>query len=608
MRLAARAAAAACAVALCGATATRETTYGPVTTTRTSATRYGNVTVFASIPFAAPPLGPLRFAAPVPPVPWTAPLDTSALPPSCLQIKLSAAVYFGSEDCLRLSVTVPDACAAPGAACPVMLWIFGGAFIVGDEEELGAYDAANLAASQRVVVVAPQYRIGPFGFTALASLRDEDAGGSTGNAALQDQVRALEWTRDNVAAFGGDPRRVAIFGESAGGFSVCWHLVSRASAGLFSAAIMESGNCDSPQFFQPAAAAVNFSRLYAASLGCPPAANGDDAPALACMRALPAEAVLEAIPDWVSPCWPLPAANCTATAGMGRAQLRARAAAALSAVPRPPGAPPLPQLPALSPLFPWGPAIDGADTGLRGMPLALLQAGDFNRVPAIFGTNKNEGSIFVPIFTLVVPNASFPPRDEDLPLVLAAALRMFPADRVAAATAVALAAYNKSSYPPGADNFWRATDLLTHYFFTCGTRRAARAYAQHADVYLYQLDYNLTYVGGALYQLLGDFHTAELGFVFQNEWPLGITAFTPADLALSAAVQRMWATLAATGSPNAGGAGGTPWPVYSAATDTNLVLHAPPLTTRAALQQARCDVWDEVAAILGPPPSRPAPW
>ena len=369
----------------------RNTTAGPVFSSRTTVTIYGNATVFASIPFATPPLGALRFAAPIPPAPWSAPLDVSALPASCLQMKLSSSLYAGSEDCLRLSVTVPDACSASDASCPVLFWIYGGAYILGDEEELGFYEAAKLATSQGVVVVAPQYRVGPFGFTALTSLRAEDAGGSTGNAALQDQVRALEWTRDNAHAFGGDAARVAIFGESAGGFSICWHLVSRASAGLFRAAIMESGSCDSPQFFMPAAAAVNFSRLYAASLGCPATAPGaDDAPALACMRALSAEAVLEAIPDWLSPCWPLPAANCS-NGTADRAVLRERAATRLGDALRwAPGAP-APALPALSPLFPWGPAIDGADTGLRDLPLALIQRGEFNKVPAIFGTNKNEG-------------------------------------------------------------------------------------------------------------------------------------------------------------------------------------------------------------------------
>lgn len=256
--------------------APRPTKAGPVFTSRVSATAHGNVTVFSSIPYAAPPLGALRFAAPAPVTPWTTAKDVSALPPSCLQLKLDDALFAGAEDCLYLSVSVPDACAGPGASCPVMVWIYGGAFILGDEWEFGFYDAANLAASRGVVVVAPQYRLGPFGFTALEALRAEDAGRSTGNAALQDQVAALRWTRDNAAAFGGDASRVTIFGESAGGFSICWLMVSQSAAGLFHRAIMESGSCDSPQFFVPLPAAVNFSLVYAGSLGCPVVPAGSD--------------------------------------------------------------------------------------------------------------------------------------------------------------------------------------------------------------------------------------------------------------------------------------------------------------------------------------------
>ena len=591
------------AVALGAPPAQRATSSGPVTTTRVTATAaHGNVTVFASIPYGAPPVGALRFAAPAPVAPWSAAKDVSALPPSCLQLKLTDALYAGAEDCLYLSVSVPDACAAPGSACPVMVWVYGGAFILGDEEEFGFYDAANLAASRGVIVVAPQYRLGPFGFTALEALRAEDAGHSTGNGAMQDQVAALRWTRDNAAAFGGDKERVTIFGESAGGFSICWLLVSQAAAGLFHRAIMESGSCDSPQFFVPLAAAVNFSLAYAGSLGCPVVpAGSDDSATLACLRALPAATVLEAIPDWWSPCWPLPAAKCVTGTDGSRAAVRARAVAALgAALQRGAGAVPSPALPALSPLFPWGPAIDGAASGLRDMPLALIRAGSFNNVPMVLGTNKNEGSIFVPIFTLVVPGASFPPRDEDIPAMLRAALRMYNSSNVDAATQFILDFYPKSAYPPGADNFWRATDLITHFFFSCGTRRTARALAlQGADVYLYQLNYNLSFAGGLAYALLGDFHSSELPFVFANEWPPLIGTFTPADRALSDAVQTLWSNLAATGSPNQGAPPPVAWPKYSTAADQNLVLAPPPLMrVESHLLSLKCDAWDEVGTIL----------
>ena len=221
----------------------------------------GGLARFMSIPFAAPPLGSLRFAAPRPPKSWTAPLNVTAPATPCAQLKLEGALFIGGEDCLQLTVLVPEAALPPArglegelsgepsrvtssatsspaaAPLPVLVYLFGGAFILGDSSEFGFYDASNLALSRNVIVVSPNYRVGPFGFTALEALRAEDANNSTGNAAMQDQRLALEWVRDNIASFGGDPSRVTIFGESAGGFSVCYHLVSPASAGLFQAAI-----------------------------------------------------------------------------------------------------------------------------------------------------------------------------------------------------------------------------------------------------------------------------------------------------------------------------------------------------------------------------------
>lgn len=188
---------------------TVSTSHGPVTgeVVTQNGTR---VNVFRSIPFGAPPVGALRFRTPVPPTPWTTPRDVTPFGTSCPQLKIAGGLLVGAEDCLQLAVYAPEGV----SNAPVMVWIYGGAFILGDAWEFGIYDGTALAAATGHVIVAPNYRVGPFGFMALPELQAEDAGHSTGNAAMQDQVLALHWVQDNIAQFGGDASRVTIAGES----------------------------------------------------------------------------------------------------------------------------------------------------------------------------------------------------------------------------------------------------------------------------------------------------------------------------------------------------------------------------------------------------------
>lgn len=188
---------------------------------------------FLGIPYAAPPIGDLRFAPPTAPAPWTEPLDATERPARCHQAALGVTLP-GDEDCLVVNVHTPDP--MPENA-PVMVWIHGGAFIFGEglQTENGTKGDV-LAHDHGVVVVSMNYRLGAFGFLAHPD-------GATGNYGLMDQRMALEWVRDNIAAFGGDPDNVTIVGESAGGISVCAHMVSPASQELFARAISESGLC-----------------------------------------------------------------------------------------------------------------------------------------------------------------------------------------------------------------------------------------------------------------------------------------------------------------------------------------------------------------------------
>ena len=562
--------------------------------------------IWRSIPFAAPPVGQLRFRAPAPVTPWSATRDVTAFPPACPQIKLDGQLFYGSEDCLYLTVYVPEAAAAAaavaGQSLPVMFWIVGGAFIVGDEEELGIYDGANLAKDKGVIIVAANYRVGPFGFYALDELAAEDPGNSTGNAAMQDQVAALTWTRDNIASFGGDPARVTVWGESAGGFSVAWHLTSPSSARLFHAAIMESGSTQAPQFFQPKADAVAFNELYSQALGC--SASG---PALlACLRSHSTEHIMESVADWLNPDWPFTTTSATGAADVegARAALKQRFAAAaamhahndqktMSAAaaalngPKAAG-----RLPALAPLMPWGPAIDGRPTGTLDMPLERIKAGTFNKVPLLLGTNKDEGSIFVPTFLLIAKGVHWPIQDGDLPLVIAQAFNMYNATLVAQLTAQSIMpAYPSSSYK---DNYWRASAMITHAFFACVARRTARAVAAAGvPAYLYQFTYNAT--GQIMWDLFGDAHSSELEYVFRNQW---LNDFSKDDWAISDAFSGYWTNFASSGSPNTGSSSvPLPWPQYTAANDANVVI-ALPFGTASGLDGAICDVWDAFQTAL----------
>jgi len=207
------------------------------------------------ISFARPPVGELRWRAPQPNFPWSEARQALEHGPWCPQLASPFAGYdaapagtpVGDEDCLYLDVYAPRAtpAAVPRGrdARPVMVWIHGGGNVVG-----GApfYDGGHLAVAGEVVVVVLQYRLGPLGWFRHASLRGPGttAADRSGNFGLLDQIRALEWVRDNIAAFGGDPGRVTIFGESAGARDVFALLLSARARGLFHRAIVQSGGTD----------------------------------------------------------------------------------------------------------------------------------------------------------------------------------------------------------------------------------------------------------------------------------------------------------------------------------------------------------------------------
>jgi para-nitrobenzyl esterase len=203
----------------------------------------GGLFVFKGIPFATPPVGARRWLPPEKPASWTGVRDARrfgavAYQHELILTALSAMMIAGeqSEDCLTLNVWTP---ALDGRARPVMVWIHGGAFTIGSGSQ-ALYDGSVLARRGDAVVVTINYRLGPLGFLRLADVTDGKIPAS-GSEGMLDQVAALEWVRDNIAEFGGDPGNVTIFGESAGGMSVGSLLGMPAARGLFHKAIPQSG-------------------------------------------------------------------------------------------------------------------------------------------------------------------------------------------------------------------------------------------------------------------------------------------------------------------------------------------------------------------------------
>jgi para-nitrobenzyl esterase len=220
---------------------------------------------FKGIPYAAPPVGGLRFKEPQPVAAWQGVRKAQAFGPRAMQLPIYGDMKFRSdgvsEDCLYLNVWAP----AAGSHLPVLVYLYGGGFVAGDGSEY-RYDGESMA-KRGIVAVTVNYRLGIFGFLAHPDLTKESAHHSSGNYGLLDQHAALVWVQQNIAAFGGDPARVTIAGESAGSISVCAQMASPLSRGLFAGAIGESGGLTGSSKPMPLATAEQMGTAISADLG-----------------------------------------------------------------------------------------------------------------------------------------------------------------------------------------------------------------------------------------------------------------------------------------------------------------------------------------------------
>jgi len=553
----------------------RDTQYGQVQ----GYTQNGDVNIWRGIPFAAPPVGNLRWREPQDAQNWTGVKQTTWQANICPQIHIFDWLYLGNEDCLYLDVYAPVN-ANSSNPLPVFIWIYGGGYVIGDNWEFGFYDGYNVVRQRGHIVVSMNYRLGPLGFMANDALRDDNPHGFAGNWGILDQLKAMQWVRDNIANFGGDPNRVTIGGESAGAFSTCFHLASPLSAGLFHAAILESGTCNTQNFFVDYDVQRNWTNTYAAMVGCDP----DAANILECLRAVPTGKIMGHI------------------LGKEGKSLQENVRLLHEAHARAAQGSKWNYKPRLFPLMPWGTTIDGV--ALLRQPLEQIISGQYNKVPVIMGTNNDEGTIFVPVMPLIIIGTHFPAQITDLPLVVD---HMFGG---LGNTSTVLAGIQQL-YPLSA--FKDAEDMLSavlrDFMFVCSSRRAVRAMTQHnASAWLYHWWYKGDWIEDLF---LGDYHTAELEFVWNNAWPPFIHMFSDNDAKMADTVDTYWTNLIHYHNPNgpematsgdhrthSSSKPNSPflrgqlyWPRWDASSMNDMIL-ALPTSVEDDYYGKQCDFWD----------------
>lgn len=506
-----------------------------------------SVEVFNGIPFAAPPVGDLRWAAPQDPNGWDDVKDGRDFGPECMQSRKGSAEFLAaivkgmglgwveqqaaaisvrhakppveSEDCLYLNVRTNNA--GGSDLQPVMVWFHGGSHQTGSGST-DIYQSNNLV-QHDVVLVTINYRLGPFGYMAHPAISAADPRGVSGNYGLQDQIKSLEWVRDNIAAFGGDPDNVTIFGESAGAQSVTEVMSSPLATGLFHKAILQSGastyNSNSLDAAIPGRKTMHDAGAeFMAGL-----VNGEATPEK--LREVPADDIiahLEKNPQMV-----------------GYMQ----------------------------------PTVDGVV--IPRLMGEMIGNGGIINVPILAGYNADEATLFYPnMQTPTVLKSPFPTEFE---------ARMAALDEVYGPQCAAIlkAEYrldNPETYEQG------AMDMLGDDLFGVHMRHLARAnVATENPAYLYFF----ARTPPSENQTLGAFHAAELFFVFDSHSPF--LPLSEDDKKLTAAMGQYWTNFAKTGDPN--GAALPQWPTYDAQTDRWMTFN-PKLEVRPNVRKAKLDVME----------------
>ncbi|XP_048415108.1 bile salt-activated lipase-like isoform X2 [Stegostoma tigrinum] len=469
---------------------------------------FASVDIFKGIPFAAKPE---RFVKAAPHPGWTDVLKAKDFKPRCLQTTLSQKEVFGSEDCLYLNIWVPHG-SKVSTNLPVMVWIFGGGFLMGAGHGANflknyLYDGREIATRGKVIVVSFNYRLGPLGFL---STGDTNA---PGNQALWDQHMAISWVKRNIAAFGGDPDNITLFGESAGGASVSLQTLTPYNKGLIKRAISQSGVaiCGWAVQRNP----MHWAQQLAQKVGCP---IDDPAIMVACLKITDPKAVTLAIP--------LKLINLEA--------------------------------PLVSYLI-WSPVIDGDFLPDEPRKLYHNVAG----VGYIAGVNNMDGHIFA---GLDVPSINQAGLGKTYPSDLYHLIRGLTIDKGVKAANLTYEHYTKDWPADPSQELIKRTvvNLETDVLFLVPTQLALDLHYQHAQgagTYSYLFSYPSR---APIYpKWMGADHAEDLQYVFGKPFstPLG---YRPREREVSRNVIAYWTNFAHTGDPNRGGLDvPTPWIPYT---------------------------------------------
>ncbi|XP_036087182.1 carboxylesterase 5A isoform X3 [Rousettus aegyptiacus] len=460
------------------------------------------VNVFLGVPYAAPPLGPLRFANPKPALPWNDFRDATSYPNLCVQnmewlrsdqhiLKMHYPKFGMSEDCLYLNIYAP-AHADTGSKLPVMVWLPGGAFQTGSAS---IFDGSALAAYEDVLVVTTQYRLGMFGFF---NTGDKHA---LGNWAFMDQLATLTWVQENIASFGGDPRSVTIFGESAGAISVSGLILSPLANGLFHKAIMESGVAIIPYLKAPDDERNEDLQMVADICGCSVA---DSEALLQCLRTKSSKELL----------------------GINQKTKS------------------------------FTRVVDGFF--FPDEPLKLLTQKTFNSIPSIIGVNNHECGFLLPMKEI---SEIFGDSNKSLALHLIRTILHTPPKYLR--LLVDAYFYNKHSLVEIRNRF---LDLLGDMFFVVPGLVTAQYHRDAgAPVYFYEFQHRPQCFKDTKPAFVKADHSDEIRFVFGGAFLKGdVVMFegaTEEEKLLSRKMMRYWANFARTGDPN--GEGLPLWPAYN---------------------------------------------
>jgi para-nitrobenzyl esterase len=496
------------------------------------------VTQFLGIPYAKPPVGPLRWMPPQPVAKWTVPRKADKFGPICAQVTTLgpfAGPANSNEDCLYLNVFTSNT----KAKLPVLVWIHGGGYFDGASND---YDPAKLVTQGKLVVVTLNYRLNLFGFLAHPALEAE--GHAFGNYGLMDMQAALKWVQRNIAAFGGDPGNVTLGGQSAGAGATAANILSPGAKGLFHRAIFQSGGYTP---FVPKSVAEAKGNQFAAAAGC---TSGDIAK---CLRALPA-AKIEALAGTASEIGP----------------------------------------------FITNPMVDG--TVIPQQEIDLIRSGQFNKMPIMMGTTHDEGNFNAGILQYFKKDrAALNEGDYRAYLKRTyggnAGAGGSPPAYSADTIDKVLARYPVSK--AGAQMAW---DTAHSDMLACRGQYTAEALTPHSAVYMYLFDDRTaqTYFPKMPgFQPLA-YHTADIAYVFTgyHGGPQGLPfTLNATQTQLSDRMVAAWANFAHSGNPN--GKGDAPWPRWKKGGDTQayLLQNADWKTVQTNAQFAathQCGFWNSI--------------